>query len=392
MFFVILFLIFVSITTYPIPSIRIWGQPLSMFLVFALLFYGAKIRIYRRLLPKTVFPLVLIILGILISSAFSQKINTDFIINLLAYYLIVFSMANIGNTLNDRGTLRDLASSLLYVVIIAGTLLCIYGYYGYITGNIGDEANAFWWMERRYWGLHYTTSTRNADVHYVAISFIAVLTIEHKKKIHWVLVFFLLSAVVLSMARNAWISILIVFVVFLMNREGVKKKLKVLAFGTVGIICVLYIVSLFGMSNWFLLQLLSIIDSSISSSNHERWLLIKETINIIIHHPFGVGAEQLGYYYQKVGLFRFNHAENTYLNITAELGFIALIPYLMLLLTPLFIALKRKDKRTKDLFVICSTTYLIISLLFNTETLNCYIWIVLGINWFFSYYRRRVLL
>ena len=385
-------LLFISIITYPLPTVRIGGQPLAIFLALYALVYFLYKGFAKRVDLKTLWPLWALPLGFLISSMASGTFNLNYLVNVVAFYAIYFVLANIsGNSYKIVNVKADSTFSyrvMLNVLILTGVILGLYGYYGYITGKVGTDTQYFWWESARYWGIHYTGSTRNADIHYIVFPFIAVLAKRNKKVMDIGLILFFGSAVILSMARNTWLCILIVLVIFLLMQKDTKKKMR-LIFIVIGMLCIGYLMlQYFGMLDYFVAKLVSIFSmqgtDTVSNSNSERWSIIVATLEIIFANPLGVGAECLSAFYHKRGFF-LNHAENTYLNITAEMGIIAAIGYVSLVFTPIRkmkMASREKQLNEGENFVLLSSIYFASTILFNTETINCYMWIILGIIWF----------
>ena len=393
LFYVLLFL---SICTYPIPAIRIGGQPIALFLsIYALIFFVIQGYV-RKVNRRTLWPIGLLLLGFLISSFASGSINTNFLINLIAFYVIFFVMAN--TECNQKKAICQLQKknvitfdAILRILVFSGVVLGCYGYYGYITGKVGTDSQYFWWTSARYWGIHYTESTRNADVHYIAFPFIAILAKEQKNFKDVLMLLFFGVAMILSMARNTWLCIFVVLLVYLFLQDDVNKKLKYMATALLAIAIGYFALSYFNMTDYFVGKVLSIFSmhrtSTVSNSNSERFNVILTTIKIIVDHPLGVGAEGLPLYYRNEG-FKLNHAENTYLNIMAEMGLISLIAYASIVWTPITSMLREKKLgklNERECFVLLAALYFALTIFFNTETINCYMWIVLGIIW----YERR---
>ena len=67
------------------------------------------------------------------------------------------------------------------------------------------------------------------------------------------------------------------------------------------------------------------------------------------------------------------------------MGIIAAIGYVSLVFTPIRkmkMASREKQLNEGENFVLLSSIYFASTILFNTETINCYMWIILGIIWF----------
>lgn len=392
-------LLFLSIITYPLPSVRIGGQPIAIFLAIYALVYFFMNGFERRVDKSTFWPLWGLVFGFLISSFASNTFNLNFAINLIAFYVIFFVSANIAvdtestPQIGSQYRLNTNPNIILNILILTGIILGIYGYYGYITGNVGTDSQYFWWSSARYWGIHYTESTRNADVHYIVFPFLAVLSKKKKSPLDVVLLIFFGLAMILSMARNTWICIAIVLIVYMVQQRGISGKLKYIVLAILFIIAGYYALQYFGMTDYFNGKLESIFSlqrtGNVSNSNSQRLEVVIFTFQTIFSHPLGVGAEHMAKYYRSDGL-ALNHAENTYLNITAEMGLIALISYAVIVFTPIKRIVKLKKTNQQDnnelsrgkSFALYAALYFALTILFNTETLNCYMWIVLGIIWF----------
>lgn len=96
-------------------------------------------------------------------------------------------------------------------------------------------------------------------------------------------------------------------------------------------------------------------ESHLEESNFERTVLITEATNILSEHPLGVGANQYvavtneGYrqqaeqYRQQIGLGTTGYytvVHNVYLLVAAETGYPGLVTFVLLLVCPLFVALR----------------------------------------------------
>lgn len=386
--FVLFILVLASIITYPMPSVRVGGQPLAIFLaVYCLLFFVFSGR-GRKTKINTLWPLAGLLIGYFLSSIVAREFDTDFLINLVAFYIIFFSLANIGEI--DRIDCEQIEKNIkncFAVLIVSGLFLGVYGYYGYLTGKIGDEASYFWWNTMKYWGIHYTESTRNADVHYIVFPLIALIVLEKKKIFHWAAIALLGSAVLLSMARNTWVCMVVVLLVHVLLGNDIKKTFKYVLLGIGGFFVAVFLLQYFGVIDYFSQKVLSIFNRStgISNSNSQRVETIIITLETIFKHPLGVGANQMYKYYHEAGI-RLNHAENTYLNITAELGMVAAIAYTYIVVNPIRrVAHKYRELRKisiEERYILLASLYMALTMLFNTETINCYMWIIIGLHWY----------
>lgn len=392
---VLFLLVLASIITYPMPSVRIGGQPIAIVLAIYCLLYYAISRNGGRIRVKTIIPLFGLLVGYIFSSFVSGEFDDEFLINLIAFYIIFFTIANIAEQSNvDQGKREKNLKYSIGVLISSGVILGLYGYYGYITGKVGVEAESSWWSSMKYWGIHYTEATRNGDVHYIVFPLIALIVLEKKKIYHWILIMVLGSAVLLSMARNTWLCMIVVLLVQILLGKNIKKVVKYILVGIGGFIIAIILLQYFGMLDYFVQKVLSIFNrgTGVANSNSERLNIIAVTLKTIVKNPLGVGANQMYKYYNEAGLM-LNHAENTYLNITAELGLIAAISYSYLVINPFkqVITKYKKDRAIsmEERYVLLASLYMALTLLFNTETLNCYMWIIIALHWFIMANRRN---
>ncbi|WP_143414820.1 O-antigen ligase family protein [Geobacillus sp. E263] len=395
---IVLILMLISIITYPIPQLRLFGNiPIGIIFICYLLIIvlpkiakgKMKVNTSRKFLLLSSY---FILFSIFLTSLFSYEIRTESIINILIFIVMVF-LLNIQSEHFDY-------SKVLFVIIISGFLLSIYGFYGYFTGNIGEEAKTEVWKNySRYFGLHYTASTRNADVHYVAIPFLISFSylnfsnhLSLLKRCFLIIVALLsFTGVILSFSRSAWISVTVaILYTIVVSRINFKKLNKLIILGIIGVILGSYILFKFNLTNYFLGKLISIVSPEKSkeflienSSNSERFDTILTSLELFFLHPLGVGLDNLRYYYPKYGLY-LNHAENSYLTVLSETGIVGFIGFMIFWLYPLIkINNIIKNQETNIVFVstLFITIYLAITFLFNTEVLNFYIWVIYSVIW-----------
>ena len=296
---------------------------------------------------------------------------------------------------------EQFARVLLNLVIASGIVFLVYGYYGYITGHIGVEPQFDWWPIAKYWGLHYLPSTRNADIHYMIFPLIAVLVKTNRRWYDNILLILFGSTVLLSMARFAWLCVAGVLVLWFLYCLRTDKNIRILLgrLALVVVALVMYVILLvaFGRVAYFFGKSTSILTTNssalvsnsnaerssalVSNSNAERIEIIRTTVKVIRKHPFGVGAENMHAYYAVEGL-KLNHAENTYLNLLAELGFIGMLGYTALVVSPILHCMPKRRRRQLSMYeayAFFASAYVCAALLFNTETINAYMWIMMGI-------------
>lgn len=392
-----LFGLLLSLITYATPYFRSGPDPeetLDLFLIvnLMLLIIAVSARIIHSravILPKALeLGLYLMIIAILISSFFSETIQYESILKLVVF----LSLPLIFIQTIDR----YIISKVVIFFVSIGIILTFYGYYGYFTGNVGDQANAFWWAYAKYWGIHYTESTRNADVYYPAISMCFILPYITRKArmavkiLTYFALVLTLSAVTLSLSRGAWIAAatVLIFGTYLIGKGQYKGKviLKKYTLFTLLFVSTIYFSYAFGDNVFLLEKLRSIlvfedVDPSVSS-NENRVAILLAIFDVIRYHPEGIGLNNLRYIFPMYGL-SINHAENNYLNILAELGVIGFAGFCILVFYPL----KRLYEKTKTVHdvhnegFLLANIYVIVAYLFNVDTQGIFIWIVHGLIW-----------
>lgn len=393
-----LFGLLLSLITYTTPYFRFGAdaeEALDLFLIINLvsLIIVVSVRIIHSgvvmILPYALgLGTYLMVVGILISSFSSEAIQHESIIKLIVFLSLPLIFIQTVN--------RYIISKVVIFFVLIGVALTLYGYYGYFTGNVGDQANTFWWVYAKYWGIHYIESTRNADVYYPAISLCFILPyMVRKGKIAVKILAYLsliltLTAIILSLSRGAWIATTIVLLacVFLMERDQCTGKVSLRKYITLMLLLILaiYLTCAFG-DNMFLLQKLGSIlvfdDVNLSvSSNEIRVSIIRAVFDVIRNHPEGVGLDNLRHIFPIYGL-NINHAENNYLNILAELGVIGLVGFCILVFYPirrLYEQVKSRHDVHGEGFLLANI-YVIIAYLFNVDTQGIFIWIIHGLIW-----------
>ncbi|MDI6785869.1 MAG: O-antigen ligase family protein [bacterium] len=404
----LLYVLILSMATYAIPWMRIdlektiipIGGIFLLLLCFLLLIrylYTKKIALNKVL----IFSLFLLYFSIVSSSFFPISLETERIIKSSIFMILPILFTQI---LNDYKSLKI----AIYSIIIVGIILGIYGFYNYFTGNIGGETEKdWWWTYARYYGIHYLPSTRNSDIYYIAIPFIFVLTLLFFSSLR--LSFFKISlllsssimfflGILLSFSRGVWFSLAMTITVFLFliyKGLGISKRSK-LKFWLLTILIIIFLIvglkalNYFGMYNYFIGKVISILSPETASyyleesiSNKERIEIIKATFNIIINNPFGVGQDNLRYFYPSYGLYVY-HPENSYLHILAENGLFGFIGYLIFIFYPLVFLYRKIKEGSHDwvrISIFLVLIYLAISYMFNVEVFSFYNWIIHSIIW-----------
>jgi len=384
-----------SIVTYPIPSIRLFNFPYFIILVFLLnlffifSFIMGKISINKIIL----FPVIIIIISIY-QNFYRYNSFNELIFN-QTIFLISFLIMTHFFYYNKR-----MINNLIVILLCSGVLLFIYGLYGYITGNIGTEAKTInWLINARYFGIHYTDSTRNSDVHYFAFPFIYLFNyFLYKDKDNFfkrffslILIIFFIMAIALSFSRAAWLSIF--FAILFSIKLSFSKSIKIFLLFIIIIIIIIIALNFFGMYDYFLNRFSTIFlvfsDENLSESDLSRLELIKTSAEIFINNPFGIGVDQSRYEYAKYGIYNRFHSENNYLNVLTENGLFGAIFYYFLWIYPLIYLYKKRNNNYITNSIFSLNLYIAISYNFNVEVNNFYFYILHAFIWAYVFKLKR---
>ncbi len=402
----ILLLIF-SMVTYPIPFVRLslGGEtplPIGTFLIPVLAIAVLLGNVVRREGLSPALPLSLAIFflysSLLLANIASGHLNAPVTMR-LAVFMALPPLFWLG--IPDRKGVERATMLLVFV----GLVLTLYGFYGYFTGAVGEETGKAWWSDyARYYGIHYLVSTKNADVHFLAVPMVTLLSAllfrGRALSRKWialllpVLGLFLLG-ITLSFSRGAWVSCaatLIMILGYWMAREPrrVAPFLRIMFIALLLLLFLVQVMRRLEMDRYFAGKLVSIFSQDTASqmlseeiSNAGRLRILFAALAVVGDHPLGVGPGNLREYLQAAGL-RANHAENEYVHVLAENGVAGLVGLCLLLFYPLASLFGRLRKGRGDwidasyFFV---SVYLTVSFLFNVEFFNFYLWVVHSLIW-----------
>jgi len=392
---IFVYILTISFLSYTIPVLRVGytgeggSDYVQMFCVVTIIFLAflkSSTTNVQKIPYVVKLSTYLIITSVVISSILSDEISEIGTIKLITFLIMTLSIMLLSSY-------KTCFNSIVIFVFVS-VLLTAYGFYGYITGNVGTEASKFWWEYAKYWGIHYTQSTRNSDVYYPAIALCLIIpyvftkTTKTIKFVVCLAVAFFLAAIILSLSRGAWLSLAVVLmavIYFMSLNKYIGKNAIVCGMLIIAMVGV-YTVKKYGQIDYLVSKVLSITslatDESHVSSNRDRLAIASATIGIITENPFGVGYEGLRNHYKNYGLF-INHAENTYLNAFAELGVIGFVGFVVIILKPLreFYARLRRSFRTYDLSMFLVCLYLAVSYLFNVEYYGVLFWFIYSLIW-----------
>lgn len=345
----LLYLNYLILGTYAIPQLRItlagsaFPYSLVLCVVLALIVVPLALSSAFRtntthhippstsMRPMPALMILIFLLSIFLSTSVSYHPEW---IDALKYAVLVLILVTIILSAS-RVTLIERS---LLLLALSSFAVFLYGAYGYFTGAIGDPNEHTF----GYFGVTYMPATRNGDLLYTQTCFwilLAFYLFRRSARLRSLLllpVIALAAAIVLSLARGAWIStgmtLLLVLLYSGRLKHAMRPLLLLLAIATGGA----FIVWRMGPETSQLLtnRLLSLFTLSTEggNSNLVRIDITHRVLNIIAVNPLGIGINNIRYYFENFWVWPVNHAENIYLQISAEQGWLGLCAYLLLLL------------------------------------------------------------
>ncbi len=336
----LLYVIFLTLGTYAVPQLRLglgatavpFTVPLSFVLAGLIALNRLRDQGRIRLAPMLLCCTYIYIFSLISSTFVAKEPNWALIVKyaLMALIPILVSLA-----IQDEATLNV----ALVCLTITGLAVFAYGVYGYFGGQIGDP------VERTlgYFGITYTTSTRNSDMLFLMATFWLMFGYYffRIRQSHKILDFLLLvvlmafvGAMVLSLSRGTWVSVVITILFLSLLRANGRlgsRQPPVWIFLIAGITVVGGLYFLLPPEQWDLVALRSRLLFSLSTeggnSNAARIALAGDVFQVIISHPLGVGVGNLRFYLSDFSYGTVNHAENVYLQILGEQGILGLISF-----------------------------------------------------------------
>ena len=282
-------------------------------------------------------------------------VSKEYILLLFGLFVIFF-VVTLFNSVNHELNNLDQYKGLFYILVpvflilyssgldrnavalalMIGCLIAVvFGYYRFITGDAGLVTE----HALGYWGIRYTQASRNSDVLYPLVLLVLSVSLHAgTKKYYLKIIYTFLSiigcvALILSYSRGAWIAAFVACLLLMAN----KKSTALLYVGVISTVLFSFIllVKMIGdnqpdVLNDVITRFMSIFDweKQEVSSNLGRLVLIKLTLQEIISHPLGVGAQNFKLAFG--GDFIAGNAENAYLNIALEGGIMALVIFVVI--------------------------------------------------------------
>jgi O-antigen ligase len=270
-------------------------------------------------------------------------------------------------------------------------LATLVGWYRFISGAGGDEVE----HALGYWGIRYTSATRNSDVLYPLVGGAAMLckiVFERSrslvlKSVDASLLFIFCTAVMFSFSRGAWVAY-IMLIVAVLYRSNIRASSIALAFAATSVTLVLMIYAIEFASQYFgvdfganlFARFSSIIDPSAdtTSSNDIRVDLFFGVLSGVAQHPLGAGAGNSAFFLYDTDVPLAN-AENAILTAIAEGGLIAAFALAVVLAIGM-LGLVRDTKDSVGVQQIGGGVGLVLFgyLLFNHELNSLFVWLLIS--------------
>ncbi len=271
----------------------------------------------------------LFLLFLVISSIFSASPNTSLevareYISLVFLFLIVIS-------LNIRSKEKDL---IIKSLVITGSIVSIVGLYFLATGGYHRLTSTFYWPNP-------------AASYLILIIPLAFywLAKNSRKMIPSLLTIILITSLILTASRGAWLSLLVVAIFFIIS---IRKRLTIKAFK---LPLLILIISILLASGFIYIKTLAIDYTKADAHNTSvtaRLHYYQGALNIFKDDPWlGAGLNSFSNLYpqhQTDPLHFSKYIHNWYLEILTESGMFALLTFLLFL----FYILKQSTFRTGD--------------------------------------------
>lgn len=339
-------LLFASLALYQLPMTRIniGGGSTPYFVIFLLLLIplgtSAVIRCFKR---SRILALIVFTLALATCLAGAGNPAQDWIeaakrIGYLLSGVYVYALATEDPRLRDRAL-------LVYTLTASG--MAVYGFYLLHIGY-GEAAKLF------YFGLHYTSATRNSDAYFLILPLFSavglVLSPQTPRSIRSAL---MVGAIVmgagltLSMSRAAWITVpvgLSGLYLTVGRHESISAVLRRWRFVTVAL-CFTFAalllalsfasVPLFDTLGARAATILQFSASVSNDSNAQRLDLLQAGFTLIAENPLlGVGVGGVSGALKTTPLAGLQHFENLYVNAWAEYGLVGFIGVVLFTIWP----------------------------------------------------------
>jgi hypothetical protein len=336
-------LFLLSLGTYPVVEARIASLPLPAILLglllgLLLLNHLAGYRVFLTNHDKRIFAASTFLASWLALVTFASSAAFGYVVDKQQYvgigYIFAFPFLSL--------IFRHLKVEWLLWALLAGTVLALsIGYGRFITFSGGVPAE----HALGYWGIKYLPSTRNSDVLYPVVSGLVatgLYTITRIRLIKVVLMFIIIAsfaAVILSLSRSAWIALSSGYIglLWFTRHQDITVRRRGKAIGVIvlaGIVVATWLHSNGSYTQYEVIvdRMQSIVDDNDpSASNRNRMDLARDAVAGILRYPAGVGVGNSSFALGRP-IHSDAHAENAWLGIGLEGGWLAIIAFSLVLL------------------------------------------------------------
>jgi O-antigen ligase len=382
-------ILFLTFWTYSLPNVRLYNQPISVF-VFPPLFV---IFLYECIKGKKIKLLILfsICLIIILSAIISTLINLPHnwhrlyisISFIIIFYLTTYFISSLDFSI----------FKYLIILYLSSIFIFLYGVYGFFNWDVGE----FIQHTFGYFGITYTDATRNGDMLFLFIPFwYSFFTIVFNKLNHFwksinlVILILISTGIIFSFARGAWISLFLTFIIIILisfktNVYIIKRMLKkILLFILVSFFAAFLLIPL-EVRDYVSNRFISIFNPEKAegiSSNAARKDIFTKSYKIFINDPFfGVGQDNVSRFLTYDNGATANHAENMFLTILLENGIFGLFIFMLFSFFFMRNILKIKKKNFYYFYSISVFFTFLFYGLFNLMIDSLWFWVNLGISY-----------
>ena len=288
--------------------------------------------------------------------------------------------------------LSRLSERVMWIALLVACMITvILGYYRFVFLEGGIQAEHL----LGYWGIRYTPATRNSDVLYplvAAILSVGLISNASSQTIRALLTItasLSITAVVLTQSRSGWIALLVAAVTMYWTAFRPLRSKKVsIVWPLLAIVVPLVIVtSLPEQYSDLLLSraktILGVEQEVGEASNVERMERYTSVVRVMASNPLGIGVGNFSCAVGETDI-EVKHAENAYLTLTIEGGWVAGMSFIAILLY-LFQRLRKQEqsRRTSggqvggipETLLVALATYF----LFNDEVNSLFVWSLLSV-------------
>ncbi|HPZ08892.1 MAG TPA: O-antigen ligase family protein [Candidatus Eremiobacteraeota bacterium] len=314
-------------------------DPYEIMLLILILIYVIKEKKLTLFTTAVELPFICLIIISFISMLSSQNLFASIkqILKLIEYFLVFIISLNIMMGKPDRG--RTIYFTMIYICL----MVCIYGFIIDSIYTDRDTAKSIF--------VHYNIygSYINLYLPFTISLLFFKKKLQKKELLMWIFInIILITALVLSLSRGSWVSLLSVILFYLFLKRRDKKKFYL----TIIILLISGIISVILMPDFILSRVNSIFKYSTDTAILHRFDLWKSSFKMFLHHPLiGIGTGNFDYVYPDYAIVGpayklvANHANNMYINILTETGlsgFIIFMWYITVLWKEVINSYKKK--------------------------------------------------